>query len=567
MKWFMNMKISAKLILSFFIVAIIAAVVGIVGTMNIKTIANNGEIIYTQMTVPLAGTSEVAKLFQQSQVLTLQMILENDPAKVEEHYNSILAIIEKLNTESAAFEKTASTEEMKAAFDNFMLTRKNLGAIIKSFYELCYVNKDDEAYVLFNGDMKTAADAERTAIETMVKMKVDEAAAKNLENQQVSNSSVTTMIILIIAAVVIAISLGIAISRIIGNPLKNMLKAANNIAEGNLDIEIKLNSKDEVGALANAFKIMTVNINEVMTNINSASEQVASGSRQVSDSSMALSQGATEQASSIEELTASIEEIASQTRQNAANAEKAEEVATAAKKHAKQGNEQMADMLKAMAEINDSSNNISKIIKVIDDIAFQTNILALNAAVEAARAGQHGKGFAVVAEEVRNLAARSASAAKETTAMIEGSITKVEGGTKIANETAEALNKIVEGVTEATELVGQIATASGEQAVAVEQVNQGISQISEVVQTTSATAEETAAASEELSGQADMLKTQVATFKLKKIKNSRNYTETVDPEVMKMLESMKSSDTSKRSDSIHKSSKKISLSDSDFEKY
>ncbi len=172
-------------------------------------------------------------------------------------------------------------------------------------------------------------------------------------------------------------------------------------------------------------------------------------------------------------MTAAITEIAAQTRQNAANANQANELALNARDNAAQGNEQMQEMLDAMEGINESSANISKIIKVIDEIAFQTNILALNAAVEAARAGQHGKGFAVVAEEVRNLAARSASAAKETTDLIEGSIRKVQSGTKIANDTAQALNKIVEGVSQAAVLVGDIAVASNEQATGIAQVDQG----------------------------------------------------------------------------------------------
>lgn len=559
MKWFLNMKITTKLIIAFVIVAILAGVVGAVGMSNITEIDENGHVLYANMTVPLAEAADMAKLFQRIRVNTRDMILEEDQEKIDQMYQNILTIVDELNVLSVSFEEKALSQEMKAAFSDFMATRANFGSYLEEYYDLCINNRDAEAYALIKGDMRVAADAEKNAIDLLVSMKVADAEAKAMANDKLTKSAIQVMTILIIVAVIVAVGLGIIIARIISRPINKILLAANQIADGNLAVEIDLDTKDEVGLLGKSFNEMTKNINSVMSNINNASEQVASGSRQLSDSSMSLSQGATEQASSIEELTASVEEIASQTKANASNAEKARDMAMTAYKHAEKGNKQMVDMLNAMSDINESSSNISKIIKVIDDIAFQTNILALNAAVEAARAGQHGKGFAVVAEEVRNLAARSANAAKETTTMIEGSIEKVEGGTKIANETAEALTQIVEGVSQASEIVGDIATASNEQALGVEQINQGLTQISDVVQTTSATAEETAAASEELSGQADMLKQQVSTFKLKKNSSDSN---DINPDVLKMLENMKGN-----AGSVKQDARQISLSDSDFEKY
>ncbi len=294
---------------------------------------------------------------------------------------------------------------------------------------------------------------------------------------------------------------------------KEMVGALNMLADG--DLTFDATPQDENDAIRNSLKKTGDDLNILITDILTATEQVASGSGQVSDSSQALSQGATEQAASLEEITSSMTEMGSQTKLNAENATQANQLASQTKTAAEGGNAKMQEMVSAMGQINEAGQNISKIIKVIDEIAFQTNLLALNAAVEAARAGRHGKGFAVVAEEVRNLAARSAKAAKETAELIEGSVEKTKNGTAIAESTSEALAEIVSSVTKVTDLVGEIAAASNEQAQGINQTNQALGQIDQVTQQNTASAEESAAASEELSGQAMNMKEMMSRFKVR----------------------------------------------------
>lgn len=369
-------------------------------------------------------------------------------------------------------------------------------------------------------------------------------------------------ILISIVAVAVAVILALMLVRSILPPIKEIQEKMGDIENGDLNVELTYSSKDELGQLADSVRGMLSslkaiihdqgyllgemgngnfavrssmgdkyvgdfnsilismrklrdNLNSTLIQINQSADQVAAGSDQVSSGAQALSQGATEQASSVEELAATINEISNNVKQNAEHAKDASGKADMVKEQAGESSRRMQEMLAAMTDISNSSGEIGKIIKTIEDIAFQTNILALNAAVEAARAGAAGKGFAVVADEVRNLAGKSAEASKNTSTLIEGSLQAVARGTKIANETADALNEVVDGVQGVTVTIEHISHASEEQASSVDQVTQGIDQISSVVQTNSATAEESAAASEELSGQAQILKNLVGQFKLK----------------------------------------------------
>jgi len=287
------------------------------------------------------------------------------------------------------------------------------------------------------------------------------------------------------------------------------------IANGQLDIELQEEYMGDFVSIKESIQKISGSLNQTLTEINQASEQVLSGSEQVSDGAQALAQGATEQASSVEELSATIIDISSQVRENAEHAVNANENVNHVRNEIETSNQYMSEMISAMSQINESSNQIGKIIKTIEDIAFQTNILALNAAVEAARAGAAGKGFAVVADEVRNLASKSAEAAKNTTSLIETSVKQVENGAKIADETAKSLLRVVDSAKTVSDTVEKISQASSRQSDAIDQVTLGVDQISGVVQTNSATAEESAAASEELSGQAQALKVLVGKFKLR----------------------------------------------------
>ncbi len=453
-------------------------------------------------------------------------------------------------------------EEESSFYNNAMNLWTQYSEADEKILALAKEGRTDEARGILEGECVELYNSLNGAFNDIIAYNTEGSSDATEESLLIYRTATLLMAAVIIVIILVGVFFSFLIIRLIKTPISEIEAAALKMAEGNLDVEISYTSKDELGVLAAqvrrlihklqviiddenkflakmaagdlvvdsiceeeytgsfypvlvSFRGIAEKLNDTMMQISQSASQVASGSEQVSNGAQALSQGATQQASSVEELAATINEISDKVNQNADSARQANKKAGSVSAEMNVSNEKMQQMIEAMGDITNCSNEIGKIIKTIEDIAFQTNILALNAAVEAARAGSAGKGFAVVADEVRNLASKSAEASQNTSALIENSLKAVENGTHIADETAKSLLQAVNDVSEMTEIIGQISEASSLQADSIAQITMGIDQISSVVQTNSATAQESAAASEELSSQSQLMKSLVGRFKLK----------------------------------------------------
>jgi methyl-accepting chemotaxis protein len=554
---FKNLKIRMKLLIAFGIVLILTALLSVYSILQLRKASDNltgfvnGSVAADDAVKACRIATFIAAKDMRDMVIAGKVDSENLQV-IQENEESIRTNLQKIKELGILDEQQVA--ELEASLTEWIGIAEEIVAQLES------------------GDPMGAAEKVRTECTPLLDQVISEINALNTEtvnirantvedSVKITNMSMIILSVITVIAIILAIIICAIVTRMIVYPVQQVEEAMQGLARGEMSQTLEYDSGDEFGSLVGsvketcsvlenvvsdlsrlldemssgnfdlfandehyrgdfepllaAIRKMNRSLSTTMRQINDASDQVASGADQVSSGAQALSQGATEQASSVEELAATINDISREVNNTAENAREASEKVMEAQTKLSTSNEQMQDMIAAMGEISQKSGDIGKIIKTIEDIAFQTNILALNAAVEAARAGEAGKGFAVVADEVRNLASKSAEAASNTTTLIEGTILAVENGTNIVDRTAAAISETVESTRSAVTYVDKISTAAVSQAEAVNQVTMGMDQISSVVQTNSATAQESAAASEELSSQSQLLKSLVAHFKLR----------------------------------------------------
>lgn len=510
--WFHNIKLMKKLMFTFLVVVLILIVQGGLSLNHLRTMKGLSANLYQQTNI-LQALNNLQVDVLLSRLTVFRHIVEVEEEEMEKIKAKAIKNQETLQKSFEQVEFYELTLEENVLFKkmggDWQTLQADYQKVIQSSSD--YAKEESVEAMVFN---QNTFDQINEALEQLILTKEKQVQLSYERGLAVVQTSQITTLLTILVGLAIASFFGIVIARTTTNPIKKVTALLEKMSQGNLKERSGWVAQDETGQMAQSLDQFAKNLNSILFQVQLASNEVAEGSKGIASSSHNFSQGASSQASAIEEISVSMDQLEAQTQKNAENATAANQLATSAKHNVDEGNHHMQDMMDAMTEIADSNQQISKIIKIIDEIAFQTNLLALNAAVEAARAGVHGKGFAVVANEVRNLAVRSANAAKETTELIEHSVQTVSRGRTVTKNTADALEKTVSSIQTVTNLVTEIDHASQEQTQGLSQIREGLIQLNEVIQQNVVNSDQSASTAQTLSEQANNLYSHLKQFDL-----------------------------------------------------
>ncbi|HEY4302902.1 MAG TPA: methyl-accepting chemotaxis protein [Gemmatimonadaceae bacterium] len=549
MKWFVNLRTVVKLTAAFSLVAAVMAFNGYLGVARMGDINARVGTMYSEELRGLSAIKEANVQMYLIRAQLRQMILDTDAADLQQDKQQVAAGKASLDSAIAEFDKTVENDDVKAKVVDLKAAKDAYYALADSIERYAMVNQNAQATAALA--VGKQASTRFIGLANQLSTQTETLAAKEYDaSNSIYSSSRNRLLLVVLIGVVVSIGFGVFLARLISRPLAeaaaradklrglcitNLREAAEKLAAGDLTVKVatgttllEIDTKDEIGDIARAingiikatqgtvaaFETAVESMRVTMSEVRSAADNTANGSQQLKAASQEISTGAQEQASSLEETAASLEEMTATIKQNADNAQQAAQLAGGARDVAEKGGQVVKQAVVAMGEINQSSKQIGDIITTIDEIAFQTNLLALNAAVEAARAGQQGRGFAVVAGEVRKLAQRSATAAKEIKGLIQDSLKKVENGSSLVNESGKTLSEIVLSVKRVTDIVAEIAAASKEQATGIDQLNRAVIQMDQVTQQNASQTEELSGTAESLASQADQLQATVSRFQL-----------------------------------------------------
>ncbi|MGK5072594.1 methyl-accepting chemotaxis protein [Janthinobacterium sp. ZB1P44] len=510
-----KLKISTRLAVSFGLIIVLLAMVAFVSISRIRNINASTEKILNDRYVKVMLSNTIqSEVNIQARLLSIAIIGANDADEVSSSVAKIQASIKK-NAELLARLKTMiNTPKGQELLQAVMSSRESYARTRDANIKLLQEGKSETAGIFLLTQLRYPQEKFLTALAAMANFQQSLMENEGKQAAADGRMAIILTLSLSIAATLIAIALALLISRSISRPIAEAVKVAQRVASGDLSVSIDARGNDETGQLLRALKEMNDNLQGIVARVRHGTDAIAHGSREIASGNMDLSSRTEQQASSLEETASSMEELTSTVKQNGENARQANQMAQSASSVASKGGQVVAEVITTMDSINASSKKIVDIISVIDGIAFQTNILALNAAVEAARAGEQGRGFAVVATEVRNLAHRSAAAAKEIKILIDDSVHQVSLGSTLVNQAGSTMEEIVNSVRRVTDIMAEITSASNEQEAGIEQINQAITEMDAVTQQNAALVEEAAAASEALQDQAGILAEAVSVFKL-----------------------------------------------------